>query len=52
MYYVIIRSLLMSLCLERVNIIDDKVLSNQFVVFKDYVKYMFHEMLRIFSIFS
>jgi len=49
MQCVIIRWLLMALCSECVNIIDGKLSFplNQFVVFKDYVEHVFHEMLRI-----
>ena len=49
MHCVIIRSLLMALCSQCVNIIDGKLsfLLNKFVVFNDYVKHVFHEMLRI-----
>ena len=49
MHSVIIRSLFMSLCSECVNIIDGKLSFplNKFVVFKDYVEHVFHEMLRI-----
>jgi len=52
MRYVIIRWLLMVLCSECVNVIDGKLSFslNRFVVFKDYVERMFHELLRIFSI--
>jgi len=51
MHYVIISWLLMTLCLNDVNIIDGKLSFqlNQFVVLKDYVEHMFYKMLRIFG---
>jgi len=49
MHCVIIRSLFMALSSECVKIIDGKLSFplNTFVVFKDYVEHVFHEMLRI-----
>jgi len=54
MHCVIIRCLLMALCSESVNIIDGKLSFplNQFVVSKDYVEHVFHQMLRIWILCS
>ena len=49
MHCMIIRPLFMALCSECVNIIDGKLSLplNKFVVFKDYVEHVFHQMLGI-----